>query len=199
VLCNAGVYGPKGPSEEVDWQAWSQAIDINLKGVVLTCRSVLPALKAAGKGKILVMSGGGATSPMPFLSAYAASKAGVVRFAETLALEVQAYGIQVNSIAPGALDTRMLDEVLAVGPELVGQDFFNKMKEIKAKGGTPLETGTALCVYLVSDLSGPLTGKLISAVWDPWKDFVNHTEDLQKTDVFTLRRIIPRDRGQDWG
>jgi NAD(P)-dependent dehydrogenase (short-subunit alcohol dehydrogenase family) len=199
VLCNAGVYGPKGPSDEVDWQAWSQAIDINLKGVVLTCRAVLPVLKAAARGKILIMSGGGATSPMPFLSAYAASKAGVVRFAESLALEVRDHGIQVNCIAPGALNTRMLDEVLEAGPELVGQGFYDKMLDIKTKGGTPLETGVDLCVHLASDQSGPLTGKLLSAVWDPWREFTDHAQDLNGTDIFTLRRIIPRDRGKDWG
>lgn len=199
ILCNAGVYGPMGPIEDVDWQAWSRAIDINLKGVVLSCRAVLPTFKAAGKGKILIMSGGGATSPMPYLTAYAASKAGVVRFAESLSRETARAGIQVNCIAPGALDTRMLDQVIEAGPELVGADFYEKMRDIKAKGATPLETGATLCVYLASDASGPLTGKIISAVWDPWREFADREADLVGTDIFTLRRIIPRDRGKDWG
>ncbi len=199
ILCNAGVYGPMGPLEDLDWSAWSQAIDINLKGVVLSCRAVLPTLKAAGQGKILIMSGGGATSPMPYLTAYAASKAGVVRFAESLSKETAQFGVQINCIAPGALDTRMLDQVINAGPELVGEDFYEKMLAIKAKGATPLETGAMLCVYLASDDSGPLTGKIISAVWDPWREFSDHETDLTGTDIFTLRRIIPRDRGRNWG
>ena len=92
-------------------------MEINIYGSVLPCRAVLPHFKQQRYGKIVQLSGGGATNPLPRISAYAASKAAVVRFAETLALEVQDDGIDVNAIAPGALNTRMLDEVLAAGPE----------------------------------------------------------------------------------
>ena len=78
---NAGVYGPKGLIEEVDWDAWTQAIDINLYGSILMCRALLPHFKTHGYGKIVQLSGGGATNPLPRLSAYAASKAAIVRFA----------------------------------------------------------------------------------------------------------------------
>ena len=81
LVANAGVYGTKGPIDEVDWDEWSRAIDINLKGTVLQCRAVLPHFKQQKYGKIIILSGGGATKPMPNLSAYAASKAAVVRFA----------------------------------------------------------------------------------------------------------------------
>ena len=98
LVANAGVYGTKGPIDEVDWEAWSEAIDINLKGTVLQCRAILPYFKKARYGKIIILSGGGATKPMPNLSAYAASKAGVVRFAETLAEEVEPFHIDVNTV-----------------------------------------------------------------------------------------------------
>jgi len=62
---NAGVYGPKGTIEEVDWQEWMQAIEINLYGSILMCRAVLPHFKAQGRGKIVQLSGGGATNPLP--------------------------------------------------------------------------------------------------------------------------------------
>ncbi len=199
LVANAGVYGTKGAIEEIDWDEWSQAIDINLKGVVLSCIGVLPHFKNKKAGKIIILSGGGATKPMPYLSAYAASKAGVVRFAETLAGEVNDYHIDVNTIAPGALNTRLLKEVLDAGPEKVGEKFYQASLKQKEQGGAPLEKGAALCVYLASNESDGVTGKLISALWDPWQSFADHKNDLQKTDIYTLRRIIPSERGMDWG
>jgi len=199
LVSNAGVYGPKGAVDEVSWSDWSQAISINLLGTVLCCRAFLPLLRHATRGKILLVSGGGATKPLPFLSAYAASKAAVVRFGETLAEELRDAGIDVNSIAPGALNTRLLEEVLSAGPEKVGQSFYEASLRQKESGGTPPERGAELCVYLASSESDGITGKLISAVWDPWTDFAAHRQDLQKTDVFTLRRIVPRERGLPWG
>lgn len=196
---NAGVYGPKGPIEEVDWEEWVQAIEINLLGSILTARAILPHFRSNRYGKLIQLSGGGATAPLPFVSAYAASKAGIVRFMETLAEEVRADGIDVNSIAPGALNTRLLDEVLEAGPEKVGKSFYERALVQKSSGGTPLEQGAELAVFLASSASDGITGKLISAVWDPWEHFTDHVEDLRKTDIYTLRRIVPRDRGQAWG
>jgi NAD(P)-dependent dehydrogenase (short-subunit alcohol dehydrogenase family) len=160
---------------------------------------VLPHFKKEGHGKIVQISGGGATNPMPRLTAYATSKAAVVRFAESLALEVQDHGIDVNAIAPGALDTRLLDEVIAAGPGAVGQDFYDRMVKTKAQGGTPLAVGAALAVFLASRASDGITGRLISAVWDPWATLPERLDDLRKTDVYTLRRIVPKDRGLPWG
>ena len=77
------------------------------------------------------ISGGGATNPMPLLSAYAVSKAAVIRFMETLSAEVSQFGIEVNAIAPGPLNTRLLDEVILAGPQLVGEIFFNKALLLK--------------------------------------------------------------------
>ena len=192
---NAGVYGPKGGIEEVDWGEWVRAIEVNLLGSVLMCRAVLPHFKAQRYGKIIQLSGGGATNPLPRLSAYAASKAAVVRFAETLAEEVREDQVDVNSIAPGPLNTRLLDEVLAAGPEKVGKDFYARSLKQKETGGAPLEKGAELAVFLGSSASDGVTGKLISALWDPWAEFRRQLEELRKTDVYTLRRIVPEDRG----
>ncbi len=196
---NAGVYGPMGLIEDVDWDDWVQAIEINLFGSILMCRALLPHFKARRYGKIIQLSGGGATNPLPRLSAYAASKAGIVRFAESLALEVKDDGIDVNAIAPGALKTRLMDELIAAGPAVVGDAFFARMKRIADEGGTPLETGAALTVFLGSAASDGMTGKILSAVWDPWADLPAHRADLDRTDVYTLRRVTPADRGFDWG
>ncbi len=199
LVCNAGIYGPKGSIADVDWAEWVRAIQINLLGAVLCCRLFLPLLRKSSRGKIILLSGGGATKPLPFLSAYAAAKAGVVRFGETLAEELKSDGIDVNSVAPGALNTRMLQEVIEAGPEKVGTGFYEASLKQQKSGGTPLETGANLCGYLASDDSNGITGKLISAVWDPWQRFSEHRQDLDKTDVYTLRRIVPSERGFEWG
>lgn len=198
LINNAGVYGPMGLIEDVDWDDWVQAININLMGTVLVTRAILPHMRERNYGKIVTLSGGGATSPMPRITAYAASKAAVVRFMESLALETQAANIDVNTIAPGALNTRLLDEAIDAGPENVGEAFHKRMVEIKAQGGAPMEKGAALCVFLSSAASDGVTGKLISAIWDPWAELPQHKEDLQ-SDIYTIRRIIPAERGMDWG
>ena len=195
---NAGIYGPKGLTEDVSWDEWEHAVRVNLFGSVLCSRAVLPHFRENGYGKIIQLSGGGATSPLPRLSAYAASKAAVVRFAETLAEELRGTGIDVNAVAPGALNTRLLDEVLEAGPERVGTPFYERALEQRASGGTPLDEAARLAVFLGSGASDGITGKLISAPWDPWEELPSHTDDLESTDVYTLRRIVPTDRGLSW-
>jgi 3-oxoacyl-[acyl-carrier protein] reductase len=196
---NAGVYGPFGPLDEVDWRDWVEALRINVLGTVYACRAVMPLMKRQRYGKIVNLSGGGATNPLPRISSYAAAKAAVVRFTETLALELKDYGVDVNAVAPGALATRLTDQLLAAGPERVGVDFHERMKKIRDGAATPLEKGAALCVYLGSAESDGITGKLISAAWDPWSELQRHRPDLDGTDIYTLRRIVPGDRGKDWG
>jgi NAD(P)-dependent dehydrogenase (short-subunit alcohol dehydrogenase family) len=198
LVANAGIYGPMGPTESVDLDEWRRALDINLFGFLLPARALIPHFKKNNAGKIVVISGGGATNPMPNVSAYAASKAAVVRLMETLAEELKPFGVDVNAIAPGALATRLIDEVLAAGPEKVGAAFFEKNKQWKEKGATPLDLGASLAVYLASAESNGITGKLISAQWDPWKDLQKHRDDLAKSDIYCLRRIVPEDRGKKW-
>jgi NAD(P)-dependent dehydrogenase (short-subunit alcohol dehydrogenase family) len=193
---NAGVYGPMGPTESVSLSEWRRAVDINLYGVLIPSRAVIPHFKRAGRGKIIILSGGGATNPLPNISAYAASKAAVARLMETLAEELRPFHIDVNAIAPGALATRLVDEVLAAGPEKVGQTFYEKNKKWKAEGATPLHLGAGLAVYLASSESDGITGKLISAQWDPWDRLHEHREELAASDIYCLRRIVPEDRGK---
>src|SRR5258708_5923970 len=154
-----------GAVEDVDWDEWVAAVAVNLFGTVLCCRAVLPAMRAQGGGKIVLLSGGGATQPLPRLSAYAASKAAVVRMAETLAEETKGAGIEINAVAPGALNTRLLDQVLEAGPERVGDDFYERAVRQGESGGTPLETPVELVRFLASSASDGLTGRLFSAVW----------------------------------
>lgn len=196
---NAGVYGPMGSLDQIDWEQWVRAMEININGSVLPIRALLPEFRKQRYGKIIQLSGGGATSPLPRITAYAASKAAIVRLIESLALDVKDFGIDVNSIAPGALNTRLMEELIAAGPETVGQQFFDRMKKMADEGGTPLDVGAALAVYLGSAASDGITGRLLSAPWDPWRDLQEHRSDLDGSDIYTLRRIVPRDRGKTWG
>ena len=193
VVNNAGIYGPIGPTDEVSLADWTQAWQINVTGTLLVCQHAVRAMKPRGAGKIINISGGGATNPMPRFVAYAATKAAVVRLTETLAEEYRADHIDVNAVAPGALHTRLTKQVLAAGPEKAGAEFFAKNKKWADEGAVDPKLGAALCVFLASTESDGITGKLISAQWDPWKDPAKFRA-LANGDVYTLRRIVPEDR-----
>jgi len=196
---NAGVYGPKNKIETTNWEDWVKTIEINLFGSILMCRALIKYFRKQNYGKIIQLSGGGATSPLPNLSAYAVSKVAVVRFCETLAEELKGTGIDVNAIAPGALNTRMLDEILKAGPEKVGKSFYKKSLEQKRNGGTSMQKGSELALFLASNASDGITAKLISAIWDNWENWPSHLNDLSSTDVYTIRRITGKDRNFNWG
>jgi 3-oxoacyl-[acyl-carrier protein] reductase len=193
ILANAaGIYGPIGPAWEVDVDGWMRAMEINLGGTFRCCQAVLPCMIERRQGKIINFSGGGATSPLPRFTAYGVSKAAVVRLTETLAEEVRPFGIQVNAIAPGAVDTRLQDEVLAAG-EKAG-DLFQRIQELRAtgKGGTPRELAAQLAVFLASATSDGLTGRLIAAPYDGWQQWDStRIEELMALPWFTLRRMDP--------
>jgi 3-oxoacyl-[acyl-carrier protein] reductase len=191
---NAGVYGPLGALEDVNWEAWVEAVRINLFGTVLMCRAVIPHFRRQAYGKIVNLSGGGATAPLPRISAYAASKAAVVRLTETFAEELKDAHVDVNAIAPGPLNTRLLDEVLAAGPERVGRAFFERSLKQRDEGGAPLIKGAELAAFLACAVSDGITGRLLSAVWDDWASLPAKRDELAKSDVYTLRRIVPEDR-----
>ena len=197
LINNAGVYGPIGPFEEVDWQEWCDALQINLFGTLALSREVVSVMKQQKYGKVVMLSGGGATAPLPRFSAYAASKAAIVRLTETMAEELAEFKIDVNAIAPGALNTRLLEQVLEAGPALAGENFYQRSLKQRDEGGAPLEVGASLAVFLASAESDGLSGRLISAVWDKWAAMGDPAlrQKIMGSDVYTLRRITPEDRG----
>src|SRR3989304_3857404 len=160
----------------------------NLRGPSLAPRFVLPQMLRQGRGKIINLAGGGASSPFPRFSAYATSKAAVVRLTETLAEELKGSGIDVNAIAPGAVNTRLLDQVLEAG-DAAGDQFLNCARRQREEGGTPPEKAAELAVFLASDKSNGLTGRLISAVWDEWPEMALRIPEIMASDLYTLRRV----------
>ena len=198
VVNNAGIHGPKGPIDEADWEQWAYALQVNLFGTALVCRQALRIFKGQGHGKIVNLSGGGATKPFPFISAYAASKAAIVRLTETMAHEVKGTGIDINALAPGAMNTRLLEDILDAGPQKVGAAAWEEALKQKEQGGSPPDLAAECCLFLLSPASDGITGRLISAVWDPWAGLGAKARELAGTDIYTLRRITPEDRGKDW-
>jgi len=185
---NAGI-NKLSPVWEMDDETWRLVIDVNLTGTFNCTRAVLPHMIRRRSGKIINLSGGGAVGPFPRFSAYATSKAAVVRFTETVAEEVRAHNVQVNAIAPGAVNTRLLDQVLEAG-ERAGADFLEKSRAQQASGGTSPAVGAELALHLASSRGDGITGKLLSAVWDDWKRLGEASP--MPAALYTLRRIDGR-------
>ena len=193
ILVNAaGVYGPIGPSWGVDAKKWLESVNINLFGSFLLCQAVIPHMIRARGGSVIFFSGGGATAPLPRFSAYAVSKAGVVRLAETLAEELKEFNIRVHAIAPGLIDTKLQDEVLAAGDQAGG--LYERMRRTRetGQGATPRELPAALAAFLASEDSAPLTGRLIAAPHDGWEKWdEQRIREIMSQAWFTLRRMDP--------
>jgi len=195
---NAGIQGPIGPLVENDVAEWIKTVNINLIGTFLCCKAVLPTMIKQRHGKIINLSGGGASGPRPRFSAYAASKTAVVRLTETLAEEVKEFNIEVNAIAPGAVNTRVHDQVLTAG-QGAGEEALVISRRVKSGGGTLPEIPAGLAVFLASDESNGLTGRLISAEWDNWKTMAKCIPHIMSKQIYTLRRIdnvffVPKER-----
>ena len=196
VVHAAAVLGPIGEVTDVGEDEWFDAVRVDLFGTFLVARAAARALKRRG-GKIVLLSGGGATAPFPRYSAYACSKAGVVRLAETLAEELAPYRIDVNALAPGFVATRMHEATLEAGVR-AGEAYLRRTQEELERGGVPAALAAAAAVFLLSAESDGITGRLLAAPWDAWTKWPERVQDIRNSDVFTLRRIVPRDRGMEW-
>jgi len=189
ILVNAaGLQAPIGAFIDVDSKDWIKNIHVNLIGTMLCCKHILPVMLSQKAGKIINFSGGGATSPRPNFSAYAVSKTAIVRFTEILAMEVKEYGISVNAISPGAINTRMHKEIIEAGTRAGERERIAALKIIK-DGGASAKLVSELALFLASDASDGLTGKLISANWDKWKDLDKQMQHINDSSLYTLRRI----------
>jgi NAD(P)-dependent dehydrogenase (short-subunit alcohol dehydrogenase family) len=189
VLVNCtGIQGPIGPTCTLDPSSWARTVEINLTGAFHLVHSAIPLMIARGAGKIIHFSGGGAAYSRPFFSAYAASKAALVRLTETLAEELRDSNIQVNTIAPGPVRSRMWDEMRAAGAA-GGAKTLREIAQMDETGGVSPSRAAALAVFLASPRSNGLTGRLISGVHDRWEEFPGKISEIMKTEGGTLRRV----------
>jgi NAD(P)-dependent dehydrogenase (short-subunit alcohol dehydrogenase family) len=185
LIAAAGVQGPIGPFLSSKPKAWNETVEINLIGVANACRVALPPMIEKRSGKIILISGGGAANARPNFTAYAASKAAVVRFGENLAAEVGDHNIQVNIMAPGAVYSTMTDEILRAGEEKAGRKETEDAERVRITGGVAAEKQIALALFLASQRSNHISGKLIH-VNDDWKRF---EQENMKSELYTLRRV----------
>ncbi len=184
VVCAAAIQGPIGPLLETGPKAWAETIQTNLIGVMNTCRAVLPQMLERRSGKVIILSGVGAVTPRPNFTAYASSKAAVVRLAETLAEEVREHNIQVNCMGPGGTYTNMTDEILHAG-ERAGWKEQEDALEIRQTGGVAPDKQIQLALFLASEQSNHISGKVVH-VSDDWRKLRNETLNPE---MFTLRRV----------
>jgi 3-oxoacyl-[acyl-carrier protein] reductase len=185
LIAAAGIQGPVGPFLGARAKAWNETIETNLIGAVNSCRAALPGMVERRSGKVILIAGGGAGHSRPNFSAYAASKAAIARFAECLAEEVLDHNVQVNSISPGGAYTHMTDEILAAGEERAGRREIEDAEQVRVTGGVAPEKQIQLALFLASERSNHVTGKLIH-VNDDWKRF---EQENMKPELYTLRRV----------
>jgi NAD(P)-dependent dehydrogenase (short-subunit alcohol dehydrogenase family) len=195
----AGIHGELGRAVEADPLRWSATIRGNLDATYYSIRAFYPLLKrSAARAKIVCFSGGGASKSRPNFSAYAAAKTAVVRLVETVAEEEKDQQVDINALAPGSISTRLTDEIIALGPVIVGREEYELAVKQKAGGGGSLEKAVAAVEWLVSPESDGISGHLLSAPWDPLSALAEHKAELSSGDIYKLRRITPEDRGIKW-
>jgi NAD(P)-dependent dehydrogenase (short-subunit alcohol dehydrogenase family) len=181
----AGVLGPIGPLETVAMDQFAATIAVNLVGTALALHHCLPRLRVAS-GRAVTFSGGGGTGPLARFDAYAASKAGVVRLTENVAVDG---AIEVNCVAPGFVATRIHAGTLAAGPEASGSAYYERTLAQLEQGGFPAAEAAELAAFLLSDSAAGITGRLISAQWDPWRDEEFRARLRADPELAKLRRI----------
>jgi 3-oxoacyl-[acyl-carrier protein] reductase len=199
LINNAAIQGPIGLLQENNWRAWQETIQVDLLSPVALCRGIAPWMIETGGGSIINLSGGGAAGVRARFSAYATAKAGLVRFSETLAEELRTHRVRVNCVAPGIMATTMLEEIVAVGEALAGKWEYETALRTLREGSDSIQRAVELILFLASDASKGITGKLISAVWDNWAAWPQHLDELNTSDGYTLRRVVGKDRGFPWG
>lgn len=195
----AGLQGEVGRTLSADPVRWSATVRANLDGTFHSLRAFDALLaRAPRRAKMICFSGGGATKPRARFSAYGVAKTGIVRLVETIAEEERGRPLDINAVAPGAINTRLTDEVLALGPAVVGEAEFAAAQKQKTNGGASREKVLGLVDWLLSPASDGITGRLISAPWDPWPTLGDRTAEIAASDIYTLRRIVPEDRDKKW-
>jgi NAD(P)-dependent dehydrogenase (short-subunit alcohol dehydrogenase family) len=191
VINCAGIFGEIGPVETSDSGLWCRTLEVNLFGTYLVTKHVLPLLKNGRCPRIINFAGGGAFSSFANYSAYACSKAAIVRLTECLADELYPVGIRVNCVAPGFIATDMHRATLAAGESRAGRLQFRRTQSILEQGGAPMENVVECVRALISPAMDELSGKTISSSFDPWQTgaFRASVDEISRSDLYTLRRV----------
>lgn len=190
IINGAGLFGAIGRFDKTDSKMWKKTFEINTLGVYLVTKHFLDLLLHSAVKKIINFSGGGAFGAFPNYSAYAVSKAAVVRFSENTAAELAHMGVQVNCVAPGFVATDIHEATLEAGDENAGEHFKKTKAQLK-EGSVPMEVVVDCVKFLISHDSDGLTGKTLSASFDRWDTdiFKKSIKQITVSELYTMRRI----------
>ncbi len=191
---NAAIIGPMGEISTINGDGFFKALKNNIGGTVFCTKSVIPHMRSQKQGIIINLSGGGGLYPLPYYDAYSASKAAIVRLSENFAIELSEYNISVTAISPGAVNTKMFDEQLKADKESIGESNWNALQDRLNSGGDSIEKAPELALFIASKTRKELSGRVISAIWDDWEHISKNKDKIIGTDVFQMRRIVPKDR-----
>jgi 3-oxoacyl-[acyl-carrier protein] reductase len=198
LINTVGLQPPIGAFIDVNLEEWEYNFKINLFSTSRITQIFAKHFSINGGGSIILFSGGGGSTPRPFFSSYSTSKAALVRFVETVSIELIQHNIKINAIAPGVMPSRMMREVLEY-EQILGQSEIISAKSSLGDYESDFTHIFELCNFLISPQSDGITGKLISAKWDNWSNWSNFIDELSNTELYTLRRITARDKNLNWG
>lgn len=197
LINNAAIIGPMGEISKISGQKFLDTLKNNIGGTVFCTKAVIPYMKAQKQGNIINLSGGGGLYPLPYYDAYSASKAAIVRLTENFALELEEFDINVTAISPGAVSTKMFDEQLKADKTSIGEKNWRALQDRLASGGNSIDKAPELALFIACQNRKELNGRVISAVWDDWEKISKQKEKIIDTDIFQMRRIVPKDRDID--
>ena len=184
---NAGIGGPVGVLQDNDLDAWINTVQINLIGVYLCCRAIVPVMRRQGAGRIVNLSGAGAANAWANMSAYCSSKAAVVRLTEVLALELADTKITVNALGPGSVHTRMWDEMTEDAAK-AGADLIHEVGlRVTSGGGASIARCADHAVWLAGSGADGLSGRIISAFNDDFESLTPRIPEIMASDLYTMR------------
>jgi 3-oxoacyl-[acyl-carrier protein] reductase len=156
LICNAGIW-EGAPVESLSEELWDTTLDINLKGTWSVCRAAVPLMKQQRFGRIVIVSSTAGQRGEANVSNYAASKGGQIAFTKSLAPELGPFGINVNSVAPGWVETEMTAEVFA---DAAQRELIGKGTPL-GRPATPQEIAGPI-VFLCSEWANHITGEVLN-------------------------------------
>ncbi len=184
---NAGSNAAWGPVWEVDPELWRQDMETNLYAPFLFCRAALRVMVPRRQGRIVNITGGGVSGPLPYDTGYSSSKAGLARFSETISIEARPHGVKVFSLGPGVVATK-----LAMGffdsPE--GQQGAPGMKDKMSGRWVGPEVAGQVVATLASGRADAVAG-LLFTVADDLEQLIRDAEVIRAADQRVLRVVLP--------
>ncbi len=187
---NAAISGPVGPLQDVDPDRWVQVLQVNLFGTYYCCRAVLPTMVRQDRGRIISLTSEVDMGTWYSMSAYSTSKAAIIRLTEGLARELAHTNVRVNALGPGGIPSRMAEAIRDEAAAAGVYDLSESCRAVAAGERDATEQATALAVFLASDDSGNMSGKLLSAMLDDISDLRERTPEIMASDAYQLRRQV---------